>query len=397
MSWPIAQLGQICQTTSGGTPLRSRAEYFGGTIPWVKSGDLTDGDIISCEENITESGLYNSSAKLFPKGTVLVAMYGATVGKLGILGMEAATNQAVCGITPPPELHRKFLFYFLLARRQKLIAMSTGGAQPNISQRIIRELRVPVPPILEQHRIVDILSRADGIIRLRREAGKKATELIPALFTDMFGDPATNPKGWIISTIGDVISSADYGSSTKASDGGIGLPLIRMGNVGYRGDLDLADLKFVDLPPEEVERYRLVGGDILFNRTNSKELVGKTGLWDGSCEAVVASYFIRVRVQRHKVNPFYVWAFMNSAHMKRVLFDTARGAIGQANINSKELRAFRIGLPPITMQDDFERHCRDVSDIQMQQSTATQKAAATFDILLARFFSPSLAGGQPYQ
>ena len=141
------------------------------------------------------------------------------------------------------------------------------------------------------------------------------------------------------------------------------------------------------LPPNEVEKYRLREGDILFNRTNSRELVGKTGLWDGSCDAVVASYFIRVWVERKILNPFYLWAFMNSPHMKRVLFDTARGAIGQANINSKELKAFPIGVPPINQQDVFEMRCRDIFSIRSQQVAATAKAQATFAALLAGVFT----------
>lgn len=385
--WPLKPLGEICSTTSGGTPSRSHPEYFGGAIPWIKSGDLTDGDVFACDENITEEALRNSSAKLFRKGTVLIAMYGATVGKLGMLGIDAATNQAVCGISTPDELDRWFLFFFLLSQRQKIIGQSAGGAQPNISQKIVRELLVPVPPLDEQRRIVDILSRAEGIVRLRREAQRKAAELVPGIFLDMFGDPATNPKGWPVATVGDVIESADYGSSTKSSEGGAGLPLIRMGNVGYDGSLSLADLKHVDLPPNEVEKYRLREGDILFNRTNSKELVGKTGLWNGSCDAVVASYFIRMRVKQNTLNPFYLWAFMNSSHMKRALFDTARGAIGQANINSKELKAFLIGVPPLNQQNDFERRCRDVGSIQSQQSASAAKAEATFSALLGQVFN----------
>jgi type I restriction enzyme S subunit len=203
----------------------------------------------------------------------------------------------------------------------------------------------------------------------------------------MFGDPATNPKGWPIVSVGDAISAADYGSSTKASDYGAGIPFIRMGNVDYAGYTDLSNLKYVELSPEEVERYCLLEGDILFNRTNSKELVGKTGIWVGSCKAVVASYFIRLRVKREILNPFYLWAFLNTAYMKRVLFETARGAIGQSNINAKELKAFIIGLPPINMQNDFERRCNDLFGIKTQQSAATTKAEATFNALLAERFA----------
>jgi type I restriction enzyme S subunit len=261
-----------------------------------------------------------------------------------------------------------------------------GATVHSVQSGFIENLQVPLVAREEQRRIVDILSRAEGIVRLRREAQKKTAEIIPALFLDMFGDPGTNPKGWPLTTIGDVLVAADYGSSKKASDDGVGLPLIRMGNVDFAGYLSLNDLKYVELPAQDIERFSLVEGDILFNRTNSKDLVGKTGIWDGSCKAVAASYFIRVRVERKTINPFFFWAFMNSAYMKRVLFETARGAIGQSNINARELRDFQIILPPLNLQKDYEQHCRDIFSIQSQQAIATEKAQVTFGALLAKAF-----------
>lgn len=283
----------------------------------------------------------------------------------------------------------EYLHYGLRSSRVRQIVRSRCKRainQASINQKELGAIELPVPSLPEQHRIVDLLSRAEGIVRLRREAEKKAAEFIPALFLDMFGDPGTNPKGWVVATVGDVLAASDYGSSSKSSSDGNGLPMIRMGNVTYQGNLDLTDLKYVDLAADEVERYSLQEGDILFNRTNSKELVGKTGLWDGSCAAIVASYFIRLRVQREIVNPHYLWAFMNTAHIKRVIFDTARGAIGQSNINSKELKAFPLPVPPIAMQDQFALRCADVSDLTVQQSTATAKAKTVFDSLLMSIF-----------
>jgi len=200
------------------------------------------------------------------------------------------------------------------------------------------------------------------------------------------GDAFNNPGGWPITTIGDVILSLDYGSSAKASSEPNGLPMIRMGNVTYDGKLDLSDLKYVDLSEQDAERFGLLEGDILFNRTNSKELVGKTGIWDGRIPAIVASYFIRVRVNPERVRPRFLWAFMNSPHMKRVLFNTARGAVGQANINSKELKAFPIPLPPMDIQLRFEEQCVALEDLMAQQATARDKTKAMFDGLLAQSF-----------
>jgi type I restriction enzyme S subunit len=303
-------------------------------------------------------------------------------GQIGSTGFCVLRAKRECVL---PE----YLFYFSRSKPfvDGLVGLVSGALYPAVTDRQVLDQTLPIPALGEQRRIVDLLSRAEGIVRLRREAQAKVQAIIPALFLDTFGDPRTNPKGWPVVALGEALRAADYGSSTKASEAGTGLPLIRMGNVTYAGDLDLADLKCVELDPAEVERYRLVRGDILFNRTNSKELVGKTGLWDIDLHAVAASYFIRLRVDPSRALPFYVWAFMNSRHIKRVLFDTARGAIGQANINSKELKALRVPLPPLEAQTRFEDRCRSIRSVASQQTDALLKAEAAFLSLLTRAFS----------
>jgi type I restriction enzyme, S subunit len=171
--WPVVLLGDVAKTSSGGTPKRTSPSFYGGGIPWVKSGELGDSTVYETSETISEAGLKNSSAKIFPKGTLCVALYGATVGKLGILGMDAATNQAVCGIFLPPNIDTRFVYRFLEHKRRDLVDMAKGGAQPNISQDIIRNLEIPLPPLPEQRRIVAEIelqfTRLDaGVAALRR-------------------------------------------------------------------------------------------------------------------------------------------------------------------------------------------------------------------------------------
>ncbi len=153
-NYPTYKLGEICETTSGGTPNRKNDAYYGGSIPWVKSGELGKGVIFDTEEKITEEAVKESSAKIFPEGTLLIALYGATIGKLGFLGVPAATNQAVCGIFANEKIDLQFLSYYLFHKRNDLIAQGTGGAQPNISQTILKNLPIPLPPLATQHAIV---------------------------------------------------------------------------------------------------------------------------------------------------------------------------------------------------------------------------------------------------
>src|ERR1051325_1391884 len=153
-TWIWTTLAEIAETSSGGTPSRARTDFFDGNIPWLKSGELNDHILRATEEFITQSGLESSSAKIFPAGTLCVALYGATVGKLAVLGVDAATNHAVCGIMVSPLVRTQYFFYLLLSQRRKLIGKGKGGAQSNISQDIIRRVDIPLPPLAEQHRIV---------------------------------------------------------------------------------------------------------------------------------------------------------------------------------------------------------------------------------------------------
>jgi len=189
MTLKSVRLHDVCKTTSGGTPSREIREYYeDGTIPWVKSGELRDGPIFEVEEYITQAAIDHSSAKIFPSGTLLVALYGATAGKLGILKIDAATNQAVCAIFVDNQIDRDYLYFFLLLQRNSLIESRTGGAQPNISQDTIRNLLIPLPPLAEQQRIAGLLRRADRLRRLRRYALDVSAGYLQAVFVEMFGD-----------------------------------------------------------------------------------------------------------------------------------------------------------------------------------------------------------------
>ena len=154
-NWKWVRLGEIGSWSSGATPSRSNPKYYGGEIPWLKTGDLNDGYIVEVPEYITEEALNKTSVRLNPIGSILMAMYGATIGKLGILDIEATTNQACCACIPFKGIYNKFLFYYLLGQRGYYIKMGAGGAQPNISKEKIVSSILPLPPLAEQKRIVE--------------------------------------------------------------------------------------------------------------------------------------------------------------------------------------------------------------------------------------------------
>lgn len=204
--WQWRPLGEVCKTGSGGTPLKSRKEYYeGGNIPWLLSGEIAQGEVREATNFITRQGLENSAAKLFPKDTVLVAMYGATAGQVGILRLEAATNQAVCGIFPNKEFDPKFLFYFLLSRKDELVALASGNAQPNISQIKIKDTKIPILPLSEQRRIVGVFDEAFEGIAIAKANAEKNLENAWALFESELNAVFTRRgEGWEESTLSEL-------------------------------------------------------------------------------------------------------------------------------------------------------------------------------------------------
>ncbi|MBX6361887.1 MAG: restriction endonuclease subunit S, partial [Acidobacterium ailaaui] len=187
--WPMVKLGEVCETSSGGTPSKNKIEYWeNGKIPWLKSGEVSQGYIYKAKEHINEKGLRESSAKIFPINTVVVAMYGATAGQVGILKIPSATNQAVCGILPCEKYIPEFLYLVLKTKKDLLIKQSTGGAQPNISQTIIKNLQIPLPPLEVQQRIVDKIEAERKLINSLREMVKTYEEKIKRVIDRVWGE-----------------------------------------------------------------------------------------------------------------------------------------------------------------------------------------------------------------
>lgn len=353
MTIPVKKISTFCKTGSGGTPSRSNNAFFeNGTIPWVKSGELKNRYITEIEEYITDLAVEKSSAKLVSKGSLLIAMYGATVGEVSQLTFDATTNQAICNIQPDENVcDVNYLYRFLEASKPYLLSRRVGGGQPNISQGVIKDLEVPLPPLVEQRRIASILDQADELRQKRQQAIEKLDQLLQATFIDMFGDPVSNPKGWDIGCIGDMLESVKYGSSDKATLEGE-IPILRMNNLTYSGEMDLRDLKYITKVQAD-EKYLVKEGDILFNRTNSKELVGKTAVYVGPEPMAYAGYLVRGRTKENFA-PEYISAFLNSPWGKEKLQSMCKSIVGMANINAKEFQSIVLPIPPENEQMHFK-------------------------------------------
>ncbi len=334
--WPIVELGKVCKTSSGGTPLKSKGEYYeNGSIPWLRSGEVSQGFITKSEMFITELGLKNSSAKIFPINTVLVAMYGATAGQVGILKFKSSTNQAVCGILPNEELIPEFLFWVLKSQREVMTLQAGGGAQPNISQNIIQKLLIPLPPLDIQEQIVAELNNCQNIITGARQIVANWKPKIDI-------DPS-----WPVVRLEDVCDGFQYGTSEKSLDEG-DIVCLRMGNI-QSGEIDWNNLKYAS-DADNIEKYLLSDKDVLFNRTNSPDLVGKTAIFRGARKAIFAGYLIRVLYKKNKLLGDYLNYSLNSEAAKEFCLKNKTDGVSQSNINAKLLGKFELPLPPLKRQ-----------------------------------------------
>lgn len=229
-----------------------------------------------------------------------------------------------------------------------------GGSLVRARPSEVAKIKVPRPSKAEQRRIAAILDASDSLRRKRKEAIRLADEFLKAVFIDMFGDPTMNQKGFPEGTIRDLVASANYGTSEKANDDSGRFPILRMGNITYEGGWDLTALKYVDLDARTQDKYLARKGDLLFNRTNSKELVGKTAVYELDEPMAIAGYLVRVRVNQ-RGNPYYVSSYLNSVHGKRALEARAKSIVGMANINAQEMQDIQILIPPVELQDRYAR------------------------------------------
>ena len=259
-----------------------------------------------------------------------------------------------------------------------------GATRQKLTQTAMRKILIPQRSLQEQKRIVCELSKVQSIISARQQQLQKLDELVKARFVEIFGIYPANPKGWETGTIRDVVSDVRYGSSRPAVDGGK-YPYLRMNNITYGGELDLSDTKRIDIPDNELDKCTVRRGDVLFNRTNSKELVGKTCVYNRDDMMVLAGFVIRVRVSE-RILPEFLSEFLNTEFSKQMLLAMCKTAIGQANINAQEMQKIGLYLPPIELQRKFVQFKEQTDKSKVAVQKALDEAQLLFDSLMQKYF-----------
>ncbi|MFM7438731.1 MAG: restriction endonuclease subunit S [Snowella sp.] len=352
--WELKSIGEVCKTGAGGTPLKSNKEYYeGGEIPWLLSGEVAQGEIFKSENFITQVGLENSSAKIFPKNTVLVAMYGATAGQVGILRFEAATNQAVCGILPNKNFVPEFIYYALLSKKEELISKAQGNAQPNISQLKIKETKIPVPPIDEQKRIVAILDEAfEGIDQAIRNTEKNlanARELFDSYLNKIF---TYKGNEWEEKVLGQEINlqTGFAFKSKNYTDSCDDIQLLRGDNI-MQGFLRWDDVKrWPKSDRQQYKNYEIDEKDIVLamDRPWVKAGLKHAQIQKQDLPCLLVQRVARLRA-KSELNDRFLFYLVGSSTFSKYLLDNQTG-IGVPHISGKQIQNFRFSRPSLEEQ-----------------------------------------------
>ncbi|MER9458783.1 restriction endonuclease subunit S [Mesorhizobium sp. M0387] len=362
--WRRVALGQLGHWQGGSTPSRRVSAYWsGGNIPWISPKDFGEEVIDQSQDRITPRALYETNSALVPEGALLlVTRSGILKHSLptAVTGKAVSINQDVKALLPAPGIRARYLQYQIEAAADDLLeaAVKSGTTVESIDFLALQQFLVIVATTGEQNSIVRQLENTLGKLERSRAATARNHERLnevwaAALASAFNGSLTAGWRGsqglehdWLSVTLGDVIEEMNYGSSQKSQVRGA-VPVLRMGNI-QAGRLDWTDLVYTS-DKREIEKHRLHDGDVLFNRTNSPELVGKTAVYHAEQPAIAAGYLIVVR-SGQRILPDLLAHFLNSPAGRAYCWSVKSDGVSQSNINSRKLSAFKFGLPPLAEQ-----------------------------------------------
>ncbi|MCW2278772.1 restriction endonuclease subunit S [Heliophilum fasciatum] len=386
--WEKVKLGSVGQFKSGGTPSRSKNEYFEGNIPWITTVALKKTYI---DENdamafISAEAIENSATKIIAANSIMVGTR-VGIGKVSINKVPMCTSQDIISIENIDEkqLDKQYLVHCIKSYNCFFDTQKRGATIQGISSDVLKSIDIPIPPLKIQREIANTLDTATSVLVMRKQQLADLDKLTQSIFYNMFGDPVINENRWDTGIIKDLAEKIQYGTSEKASVDKLTYPIVRMNNITYQGNMDFSDMKFIDLSESDKKKYLVYKGDLLFNRTNSKELVGKTAVYRQETPMAFAGYLIRL-VPNEKANSEFISAYLNSSYGKKLLFKMAKNIVGMANINAQELSNIKIYIPPIALQNQFATIVTKIEEQKALVKQAIDETRYLFDSLMSEYF-----------
>lgn len=379
------KINELTAVVTGGTPSTRKNEYWdNGDIPWLQSGCCQNCDVDSTEKYITKEGYNNSSTHMMPADTVMIALTGATAGKVGYLKFEACGNQSITGILPCESLNQRYLFFYLLSQREKILADCVGGAQAHISQSYVKNMTIPILAIKEQEQIVGELTKLSNIVSLRQEEIQQLDALIKARFVELFGDE-NNSKNWDVVNIEEV-ADVQVGVVIKPSqyytDKSEGVRTFRSLNIGAGFIKDNDWVYFTKEGHQKNSKSILKKDDLLIVRSGAPGTACVVTEEYAGCNAVD---IIIAHPDCKKVNPYYLCTFTNMPHGKKQI-DEGIGGAAQQHFNVGKYNKLQLMLPPKTLQDEFVGFIKQVDKSKVAVQKALDETQILFDSLMQKYF-----------
>ena len=384
------KLGDMFEIGSGGTPSKTHPEYYGGDIPWVKTGDLKSEYLYEVEDFITEEGLNNSSAKVYDTDTVLIAMYGATIGATSILKMSACTNQACAAFKKNEKVIPEYLYYFLKSQKEKFVRDGVGGAQPNISAGYLKKVEMELPSLEEQKVIVEILDKISEIVLKRNQEIQVLDDLIKARFVEMFG--SIYDGKFDMKTLSDIV--CDDKNSIKRGPFGGALKKDDFVDEGYlvyeqrhaiHNDFRYAKYYITQEKYEDMIGFKVVPGDLIISC--SGVTLGRIAeVPEGAKEGIINQALLKLSLNQDvMLNTFFIQQFRGE-EIQDILFGFSRGS-GIPNMPSmSEVKAVKFICPPLELQKQYCDFVHQVDKLKLQVQKSLDETQLLFDSLMQQYF-----------
>jgi len=388
MKWPTFPLKQIAPAQASNLRLEPDSWVWHLTLDQIESHT---GRIVN--KKIGPASDAGTSSYMFDEGNVLYSKLRPYLNKVICPNEPGIATTELVPLRPRPDvLDRRFLTYYL--RSQHFLGFANaavaGVKMPRIIMAKFWQHSIPLPPLSEQRRIVEILDQADALRKKRAEADAKAAHILPALFYKMFGDPISNSMGWPMKPIGDLLSLIRNGTTTEQNTEGRGYPVTRIETIS-NGIIDASRVRYVELTSRELEKWRMQSGDILFSHINSETHIGKTAIYEGNPEILI--HGMNLLLMRPNINivlPLYLFALLNTQSVRAIYRQRCKRAVNQASLNQKDISSLLVAIPPLELQ---ERFCHIAKNMMLQigqQKQTAIKLETLFGSLLHRAFTGDL-------
>jgi type I restriction enzyme, S subunit len=390
-----ATLGEVCSFLNGGTPSRSVARYFEGSIPWITGADINGPIVNEARSFITEEAIRDSATNRIPRGTVLLVTR-TSVGKVAIAGTPLCFSQDITAITPDPNrLDVGYLVHLLRIKQPHFERLSRGATIKGITREAVANIRVSLPPIPEQRRIAEILDKADALRAKRRAALAQLDTLTQSIFLDIFGDAGENPKAWPVRRVSEYVAEFQGGKSLESESGENVVTRNRVLKVSAVTGMTYLAYECKPVPDSYIPpvEHFVRAGDLLFSRANTTDLVGAVAYVERTPQHLLLpdKLWRFVWTQPALVEPLFVWALFQTPALRREIGRRATGTSGSMkNISQEKVFGISTICPPIEIQKEFTKRLTTVEKVRAVCRASAKETDALFTSLQHRAFQGEL-------